>query len=225
MQDNDKVNDLLREQIIHLQDLQNGIIAVFTDIIMSRGAGANGHIERTISSLRLLTENMISRGIYTHELKKIDIDIFCSAARLYDIGKLMIPISILNKPGKLTNEEFEIMKTHAMEGEHLIDQIASKLKTNMEFINHAQKFAGYHHERWDGLGYPRRLDRLNIPIQGRMMAVIDVFDALASKRHYKEPFTPEEAEKIILDSAGEMFDPLITDVFVEEREQFFKLYR
>ena len=224
MQDNERINELLH-RTAQLQDLQDSIVIVLADIIISRDKSVNGHVERTTSCLKILTDSMIKREKYINDLKKIDLEIFCSAARMYDIGKLLISDAILNKPDKLTNEEFEIMKTHAMDGEHIIDQIASKTKTNMEYLNHAKLFAGFHHERWDGKGYPRKLDRLNIPIHGRIIAIIDVFDALVSKRPYKNPFTPEEAVRIIMDSAGEMFDPLITEVFFEEKEKFFNLYR
>ena len=208
------------DKISELQNLQDSMIIVLADMITNRDRKISGHIERTTAYFKILVDEMVKRGKYINDLKKFDLNILCSSARLYDIGKLLIPDSILNKPDKLTNDEFEIMKTHAMEGEHIIDQIAARTKTNMEFLNHAKLFAGFHHERWDGLGYPRKLDRLNIPIQGRIMAIIDVYDALISKRPYKNPFTPEEAVKIIMDSAGEMFDPLIAEVFFEERERF-----
>jgi len=220
MSDNEKINELIRERTAQLQNLQDSLIIVFADIIMSRDKSMSGNIERIKSYFKILINAMIKSGKYINELKKFDINLLCSSVRLYDIGKILIPDSIIKKPDKLTNEEFELMKTHALEGEHLIDQIASRTKTNMEFLNHAKLFAGYHHERWDGKGYPHKLDRLNIPIQGRIMSIIDVYDALVSKRPYKNPFTPEEAARIILDSAGEMFDPIIAEVFFEAREQF-----
>ena len=220
MPENEKINALIRERTAQLQNLQDSMVIVLADLITNRSMGMIGHIERTTNCIKILTDEMLKRGKYINDLKKFDIDIFCSSARLYDIGKLLIPDSILNKPDKLTNDEFELMKTHALEGEHIIDQIASRTKTNMEFLNHAKFFAGYHHERWDGKGYPHKLNRLNIPIQGRIMAIIDVYDALVSKRPYKNPFTPEEAAKIIMDSAGEMFDPIISDIFFEVREKF-----
>ena len=220
MPDTEKINTLVRERTAQLQNLLDSMVIVLADIIMSRDKAMSGHIERTTRCLKILIDAMIRRGKYVNDLKTFDLDIFCSSARLYDIGKIFISDTILTKPEKLTNEEFEIMKTHALEGEHIIDQIESLTETNMEFLNHAKLFAGYHHERWDGKGYPRKLDRLNIPVHGRIMAVIDVYDALVSKRPYKNPFTPEEAVRIIMDSAGEMFDPLIVEVVFEVKEQF-----
>jgi len=226
--------------------LKNSVISALTDIIENRSKETCGHIERTEKYLKILVNAITEHGIYINDLKELDLDILYSAARLYDIGKIFIPESILKKPDKLTQDEFEIMKTHTIKGERVIDQIISGVsgapdKTNIdgtaeaaaktgtfavsgeaysEFLRYAKLCAGYHHERWDGKGYPRRLDRLKIPIHGRIMAVIDVYDALISERPYKKPFTPEEAAKIIIDSSGEMFDPLIADAFFESRQKF-----
>ena len=209
----------LRERTHQLQKLQDGMVYVLTNLIENRSNGTIGHIEHATTYMRILIEAMIAQGVYTEELCKFDMKMLCSAARLYDVGKIAIPPSVLNKPGKLTDEEFEIMKTHAVQGVRIIEQMASRAGDNIDFIINAKLFAGYHHERWDGKGYPYGLDRLNIPIQGRIMAIVDVYDALISERPYKQPFTPEEAGKIIMDSAGEMFDPLIIDVFHNILEQ------
>jgi len=209
------------EKITKMQNLLNSMVIIFAEIIDNRDKGVVGHIERTTKYLKILVDAMMERKTYINELNEFDFDVFYSAARLYEIGKIFIPETILNKPGKLTIEEYEIMKGHAMKGEHLIDRISSMTESNVEFLFHAKLFAGYHHERWDGKGYPCGLDRLNIPIQGRIMAIVDVYNALVSERPYKKPFTPEEAVKIIMDSTGEMFDPLIAEVFFEVKEQFY----
>jgi putative two-component system response regulator len=210
----------LEEKITQLEKLQNGIVSVVADIAEYRGRGTGAHIERTAVYLKILIKAMLARGKYTIELSGIDPDMLCCSARLYDVGKIVIPETVLNKPGKLTNEEFELMKTHAVQGERIIDKIISIAGNDDKFLHNAKLFAGYHHERWDGKGYPRGLDRLNIPLQGRIMAIIDVYSALVSERPYKQAFTGEEAEKIIMDSTGEMFDPLIAEVFYDAREQF-----
>ena len=111
------------------------------------------------------------------------------------------------------------MKTHAEEGERIIDKIVSR-SGNETFLHYAKLFAGYHHERWDGKGYPYGLAGTDIPLQGRIMAFADVYDALISERPYKKPFTHEEAVKIIMENAGTQFDPFIADVFYEVRDQF-----
>jgi len=209
----------LQQKTVQLQHLQNGIVFVLADMVENRDKGTGGHVERTTTYIKILIDAMIARGIYADEIGEIDLDLFVSSARLHDIGKISISDVILNKPAKLTDEEFEIMKTHVAEGERIIDQIVSRTG-NVEFLRNAKLFAGYHHERWDGKGYPRGLEKTNIPLQGRIMALVDVYDALLSERPYKKPFTPEEAFKIIIDSSGKQFDPLIADVFFEVREQF-----
>jgi len=211
---------LLHQKTVQLQKLQNSMISVIADMIENRDKGTGNHIERTTTYIRILIDAMIMRRVYIEDLSVMDLDLLCASARLHDVGKIAIPDAILNKPGKLTAEEYEIMKTHAIQGEQIINQMASHVGSNVEFLNNARLFAGYHHERWDGKGYPRGLDRLNIPLHGRIMAVVDVYDALVSRRPYKDPFTPEEAVRIIMDSAGEMFDPLIVEVFNEVKDQF-----
>jgi putative two-component system response regulator len=212
--------DILKEQNTQLKNLLNGIVFVMADHVENRDNGAVGHIGRTSEYIKILLNVMKERGTYSAELAEINIDIMCSASRLHDVGKIVIPDIVLNKPGRLTDFEFDIMKAHAIEGERIIDQMTVHAGNNIEFLTHAKLFAGNHHERWDGMGYPRRLDRLNIPLQGRIMAIIDVYDALISERPYKQPFTPEEAVKIIMDSTGEMFDPLIAEAFYDVRQQF-----
>ncbi|MCL2229754.1 MAG: HD domain-containing protein [Treponema sp.] len=214
-------SDNNEEKAVHLQKLMNSMVVVFAEIIDNRDKGIVGHLERTTKFLKILTDAMIEHKVYNSELGEFDLNSLYSASRLYEVGKIFIPEIILNKPGKLTQEEFEIMKTHAIQGERIIDRISLMTEAKVEFLHHAKLFTGYHHERWDGKGYPCGLDRLNIPLQGRIMAIVDVYNALVSERPYKTPFTPEEAVKIIMDSTGEMFDPLIADVFFEVKEQFY----
>jgi putative two-component system response regulator len=147
------------------------------------------------------------------------VDLFISSARLHDVGKIAISDLILNKPGKLTDEEFAKMKTHTTEGECAIDQIASRTD-DVEFLDNARLFAGSHHERWDGKGYPRGLAGDSVPLQGRIMAFADVYDALVSERPYKKAFSHDEAVKIIMESAGTQFDPVIAEVFFKAHEKF-----
>ena len=209
----------LQEKTVQLQNLQNAIIFSFADMVENRDKVTGGHIERTSVYISILMNEMAARGIYADEIKTLDIEQFVSSARLHDVGKIAISDIILNKPGKLTEEEYDIMKTHTIEGEHAIDQIAARTD-DVEFLRNAKLFAGCHHERWDGKGYPRGVAGEEISLQGRTMAIADVYDALISERPYKKPFTHEEAVKIIMDGAGTQFDPAIANVFFEEREQF-----
>ena len=209
----------LQQKTVELQNLQNAIIFSFADMVESRDKGTGGHIERTSIYMKILLDSMIEHGVYAEELSKIDVDSFISSARLHDVGKISISDMVLNKPGKLTDEEYEIMKTHSAEGERIIDQIASRT-ADVEFLQNAKLFAGYHHERWDGKGYPHGLEGLHIPLQGRIMAIADVYDALVSERPYKKSFSSDEAVAIIMENSGKQFDPAIADVFYEARHQF-----
>ncbi|MDR0315648.1 MAG: response regulator [Treponema sp.] len=213
------IDKMIRERTAQLQTLQNGIVFVLADMVENRDRKTSGHIERTTAYNKILVDTMITRGIHAGELSKMNLDMLISSARLHDVGKISIPDVILNKPEKLTEEEFEIMKTHSAEGERIIDQIVSRTG-NVEYLRNAKLFAGYHHERWDGNGYPHGLKETDIPLQGRIMAIVDVYDALVSERSYKKPFTAEEAVKIIMENSGKQFDPSIADVFYEAREQF-----
>ncbi|MCL2879481.1 MAG: HD domain-containing protein, partial [Treponema sp.] len=178
-----------------------------------------GHVERTSEYIQILVNAMMKQGVYIEELHNMDLESFVSSARLHDIGKISIPDSILNKPGKLDVDEYTIMKTHSAQGVEIINQMASRADDD-EFLRNAKLFAGYHHEHWDGKGYPFGLKEIKIPIQGRIMAIVDVYDALMSERPYKKPFTIDETVKIIMDNAGTQFDPVIADVFFKVKEQF-----
>jgi putative two-component system response regulator len=213
------IDSLIRERTDQLLQLQNAIIFSFADLVENRDEGTGGHVDRTATYIKILVDEMLANGVYTEEIEELDMDLFVSSARLHDIGKIAISDLILNKPGKLTFEEFELMKTHTTEGENAIDRITS-LAENVEFLRNARLFAGTHHERWDGKGYPRGLANRDIPLQGRIMAVVDVYDALVSERPYKKAFTSDEAVRIITEGSGTQFDPAIVDVFLKTREQF-----
>jgi len=209
----------LHQKTIQLQNLQNAIIFGFADMVECRDEGTGGHIERTSSYIKILVDAMAAEGVYLDEIQKLDMDLFVSSARLHDVGKIAISDLILNKPGKLTDEEFTTMKTHTIEGELALDQIASRTD-DVEFLRNARLFAGSHHERWDGKGYPRGLSGLDIPLQGRVMAIADVYDALVSERPYKKAFSPEKAVEIIMENSGTQFDPSVAGVFYNARGKF-----
>jgi putative two-component system response regulator len=206
------IDAIIRDRTAQLKRLQNGIVYVLADIIESRDKDTGGHIGRTTVLIRTLIDAMLARGVYSDEILDWDLDLVVSSARLHDVGKIAISDFILNKPGPLTETEFETMKTHAAEGARIIEQIIHQTG-EAEFLRNAKLFAGYHHERWDGMGYPRGLKALEIPLQGRVMAIVDVYDALVSGRPYKRAFTEEEAVHIITAEAGKRFDPTIVEVF------------
>jgi len=209
----------LQQKTVQLQNLQNAIIFSFADMVENRDQGTGGHVERTAVYIKILTDTMAENNIYADEIANLNMELFVSSARLHDVGKIAISDLILNKPGKLTDEEFEVMKTHTTEGERVIDQIASRTD-DVEFLRNAKLFAGYHHERWDGKGYPYRLSGAAIPIQGRIMAIVDVYDALISERPYKKAFDADLAVKIVMEGSATQFDPAIAEAFYEVREQF-----
>ena len=212
------IDALIRTRTAQLRRLQNGIVHVLADTIEKRDSGTGGHIERTTGYIRSLVDTMLARGVYADELRDWDMDVIVASARLHDVGKIIIPDGILNKPGPLTPEEFEIMKTHTVEGERIIDQMITRTGEG-EFLRNAKLFAGYHHEYWDGMGYPYGLKAADIPLQGRVMAVVDVYDALVSVRPYKEALTNKEALSIIASDAGKRFDPKIVEVFRRTMEE------
>ena len=204
------------EQLLHLQ---HGLVYVLADMVENRDTGTGGHVERTAAYIRILIDAMLTHKVYDDEVRDMDIDLLISSARLHDVGKITTSDVILNKPGKLTDEEFETMKAHSSEGVRIIDQIVSRTD-DVEFLRNARDFAGYHHERWDGKGYPHGLAQKDVPLLGRIMAIVDVYDALVSERPYKKAFAPDEAVKIIMDCSGTQFDPLIANLFYEVRDKF-----
>ncbi|MDR0301987.1 MAG: response regulator [Treponema sp.] len=223
------IDDVIRDRTIKLQQkteslqrLKNSMVSVMAEMLESRDKTTGGHIERTTEYLRLLINAMIERNVYKDELSGWDIELAVSSARLHDVGKIAVSDLILNKPSNLTKEEFEIMKIHAAEGERIIDKIISQAGDE-DFLHFAKLFASYHHERWDGNGYPHGLRGEEIPLQGRIMAIVDVYDALSSERPYKPALNNEQVVNIIMESKGKQFDPMITDVFFEIKDSFVKV--
>jgi putative two-component system response regulator len=212
------IDEIIRERTSQLHRLQNSIVSVLADMVENRDKGTGGHIERTSKYIKILINEMKDKGVYIDEIQSWDVDKMISSARMHDLGKITITDVIVNKPGKLTDEEYEAMKKHVEEGERIIDEIISRTGEG-EFLRNAKLFAGTHHERWDGKGYPRGLKGTDIPLQGRIMAIIDVYDALISERPYKKAFTDEEAVNIIMQNSGAHFDPKIVEIFILAKEQ------
>jgi putative two-component system response regulator len=214
-----RIDDLIKRRTARLWRLKNGIVSVLADIVEFRDEATGGHIDRTSQCIRVLIEAMKDNCVYADEMADWDIDTMVASARLHDIGKIAISDVILNKPGKLTPEEFAIVKSHVREGERIIDKIVTKTGDE-EFLQYARLCVSYHHERWDGSGYPYGLAGLNIPLIGRIMAIIDVYDALVSARPYKKPLSPDSALNTIMQESGKHFDPSIAEVFFLKRDEF-----
>jgi len=179
-------------------------------------------VEKTQSYLGLLIDAISKRGLYAEEMRDWNIGLVLLSSQLYDVGKIAVKDEILNKSGKLTEEEFAEIKKHTIHGEGIIEKIEQN-STEHEFLKHAKIFAATHHEKWDGSGYPKGLKGLEIPLQGRLMAIADVYDALVSDRPYKKAFSHEEAVKIISDSRGNAFDPDLVDIFLEISDEFNRI--
>ena len=204
------------EQLVRMQ---NGMLFMLANLVEIRDPNTGGHIERTTVYVSILLDAMLSHGVYADEIKDWNMDLVVSAARLHDVGKIAVPDAVLRKTGKLTPEEFEIIKTHSLEGQQIIERAIEKTGEK-DFLYNAKLTAGYHHEKWNGLGYPYGLKETDIPLQGRVMAVADVYDALTSERPYKEAFSHEKAVKIIMEDSGTHFDPSLARVFNEENSKF-----
>lgn len=202
-----------------ISELQYAIVHVLSDMVERRDGSTGGHLLRTQNYLKVLLEEVLKENVYMDELSDIDINLFIHASQLHDIGKVSIPDSILLKSGKFTDEEFDIMKTHTTLGENAIRYAMSSVQEK-KFLEIAAAFAGTHHEKWNGTGYPNGLAGKDIPIAGRLMAIVDVYDALISKRPYKAPIPHEKSVEIIIKDKGTHFDPIITDIFIKIADVF-----
>lgn len=206
-----------------LEDLGNAHSATIDSMTMvaeSRDVETGSHILRTKEYVRLLAEALRDRGYCREYLTPHIIDLLYRAAPLHDIGKVGIPDAILQKPGKLDANELLIMRKHVVIGQTIIERAINSYNKTNEFLTIASNISHSHHEKWDGSGYPLGLQGEEIPLEGRMMALADVYDALISRRCYKEPFSFQEAEQIILMECGKHFDPVMIQVFTELQSEF-----
>lgn len=208
----------IRNQSKMISTMQNGLLITMADMVENRDADTGFHIQKTADYVRIILDGLKKKGYYSNRLTdKYINDVFISAP-LHDIGKIRIPDAVLNKPGKLTNDEYEVMKTHTTAGREIIEKAINIVKGD-SYLKEARNMAGYHHEKWDGTGYPEGLSGEVIPLSARIMAVADVFDALSSKRVYKSPMPLDEALAIIEEGSGTHFDPKCVEVFLDARDE------
>ncbi|MCL1913474.1 MAG: response regulator [Eubacteriaceae bacterium] len=205
-----------------LWKLQNAVLNIIADLVESRDRVTGGHVARTQKYLACLIDTMKEKGIYLDEIAAWDMNYLVPSSQLHDVGKIAIPDSILNKPARLTPEEFTIIKRHVDIGVEAISNM-ELMSDDHNFLKYAKIFAGTHHEKWDGSGYPNGLSGLDIPLEGRIMAIADVYDALVSKRPYMDAISSKEAEQIILGDRGTHFDPVLVDVFMDVSDCFAKI--
>ncbi|MDR2783972.1 MAG: HD domain-containing protein, partial [Treponema sp.] len=210
---------LIEAESQRVWELQAAVISVMAEMVECRDDVTGGHIERTRRGIGILLHKLQEKDLYTEQMLDWSIEMVVQASQLHDVGKIYISDAILQKPGKLTNEEFNVIKQHTDYGNTIIDRIEAYTRPN-ELTRHAKIFAGFHHEKWNGSGYPLGLVGQDIPLQGRLMAVADVYDALISPRPYKNCFSHEKAVSIIKEGKGGHFDPLLIDVFLSAEEEF-----
>lgn len=210
---------LLRTQ--ELSGAQDSIITSFSALAEVRDKETGGHILRTKRYVEILAEQLSTTPEYAY-LTHSDIDLLGKSAPLHDIGKVGIPDSILQKPGKLTAEEYAIMQNHPLIGAEALTKVISGAVHPREtsFLNYARQMVESHHERWDGKGYPHRLSGQAIPLAGRLMALADVYDALISKRVYKRGFSHSEVRELLIQESGAHFDPAVVNAFLAREADF-----
>ena len=203
--------------------IQDVTILAMASLAETRDSDTGNHIRRTQYYVRALAEHLKFHPRFAHFLTAANIDTLFKSAPLHDIGKVGIPDRILLKPGHFDAQEFQIMKTHAMLGRDAISHAEKSLGTDVGFLSMAKEIAMSHQEKWDGSGYPEGLSGDAIPISARLMAVADVYDALISRRVYKEAMTHEQAVQIIAEGRGTHFDPDLVDAFLQISDQFHEI--
>lgn len=201
-----------------LQAYNQEMVMGFATLVENRDGSTGGHIKRTTEYVRMLAEELRARGFYREELTEDYVKNLIMAAPMHDVGKIAIPDMILQKPGKLTEDEYEIMKTHAQRGGNIIQDTFGQMGDD-EYGKIAYEVARHHHEKWNGKGYPDGLSRKEIPLCARIMAVADVFDAVSAKRCYRDALPLEECFRIIESGSGQDFDPIIVEVFLDMEEK------
>ena len=221
-QELDRKNKEILEHNRKIIAMQNNTVIGMANLIENRDGDTGAHIKRTSQYVELIAREAAKEGRYGYILNEDYIELLVKAAPMHDVGKIVVPDHILQKPGRLTPEEFEIMKRHAAEGGRIVRDVLEGVEEK-EYIQIAADVATYHHEKWNGKGYPKGLREEYIPLAARIMALADVFDALVSKRCYKEAFSFEEALSIIEKDAGTHFDPILTRVFLKNRDKIEKI--
>ncbi|MCA9192077.1 MAG: response regulator [Planctomycetales bacterium] len=209
------------QRIVNLEN-RNLIVFSLAKLAESRDPETGAHLERMRQYSRVLTEYLSTTNKYDHVIDRDFIRAVYLTSPLHDIGKVGIPDEILLKPGKLSEDEFCVMKQHATIGAQTLDAMIAACPT-AKYLELARDIAASHHEKFDGTGYPLGLQGEDIPLCGRIVALADVYDALTTKRVYKEAFSHEEARKIILDGAGKHFDPDVVEAFVKEQDRFLQI--
>lgn len=219
---NESLSQMVEAKTKTVVELKNALISTIAELVESRDSVTGGHISRVQSYMQLLITEMKFRNVYYDEISNMDEYMIIQSCQLHDVGKISVEDAILNKPAKLTSDEFEKIKKHVNFGMDVIQRLKEKT-TDSEFLEYARVIINTHHERWDGTGYPHGLKGEEIPLLGRMMAIADVYDALVEARPYKEAIRHKEAVEIMVSCKGSHFDPTLIDLFIEIEDEFKKI--
>ena len=212
----------VKEKTEHILNIQSQVLLGMANMVENRDGSTGGHIKRTSDVIRILVETIQEKNILP--LGEEFCEDIIKAAPMHDLGKIGIDDMILKKPGRLTDEEFAIMQTHAEKSALLVESILREVEEE-HFVRVAVNVAKYHHEKWNGTGYHEHLKGEDIPLEARIMAIADVYDALVSKRCYKEAMSFDKAFEVMQESMGSHFDPNLEKVFVSSREKLEEYYR
>jgi len=213
-------NNLWKLTISLHQKLEDNMLSILNSLALTRDDETGHHILRTQKYVHVLAIRLKQIGFYGAQLEEVYVDILYKAAPLHDIGKVGIPDQILNKPGRLTVEERNIMMTHAAMGASILEVAKDKIGNANDVLSVASTIAESHHEKWDGTGYPAGLKGNAIPLSARIMALADVYDALTAVRPYKKAWTHEDASEEIIRNSGIAFDPAVVEAFISEKSYF-----
>ncbi|MCL2182616.1 MAG: response regulator [Chitinispirillia bacterium] len=216
---NSNLMEMVEDKTKTVVELQDALLSTMAQLVECRDDLTGKHIERTRRYLGVLLDGMQKQGVYAEEVSKWDINLVLQSAQLHDVGKIAVKDGILNKPGTLTDEEYEEIKRHTAFGLTVIEKIKEST-SEQAFLEYAKVFAVSHHEKWDGSGYPGGLKGQNIPLLGRLMAIADVYDALRSERPYKNAYPHDESVSIIQAGSGTHFDPVLVGLFLSVAGEF-----
>ncbi len=218
-----RLEHLVDEKAEHFKELQYAIVYTLSEMVERRDGNTGGHIMRTSKYLEVLLAQVLQDGIYRDSLRDVDVRLCAKAAQMHDVGKICISDAILRKPGALSAQEFAYMREHPSLGEDIITSVIKDVQ-EVEFLEIAKVFAAAHHEKWNGTGYPRGLCGEQIPIFGRLLAIVDAYDAITSERPYKAPKPHHDAVAIIQADSGTHFDPLLVTSFLAVADTFAQIH-
>ena len=219
---NKNLEERVQSQVRQISETQMAAIFAMSKLAESRDPETGEHLERMREYCKFIAEQMSKLDKYANTIDNAFVENIYAASPLHDIGKVGIPDSVLIKPGKLTEDEWVIMRTHPVIGADTLRAVDEQHPGN-QFINVGVAIAEAHHEKWDGSGYPYAMKGEEIPLEARILALGDVYDALTSQRCYKKAFSREKTNTIIQESIGSHFDPDVGEIYVENEEEFAKI--